>query len=193
MKMRPPAIPIINIDPYFSIWAENSLLKRPVHWTGSPNNIWGTAWIDGKSYRFLGEPAGQEGTMNLLSMDIDAFSTTLVYGCPEGKLTVKFTSPTLITDLYYVSRPIAYCKVSFAASDEKEHAVRVTFSCSEELVLNKAGEGRAYSRKVNLPGITGMKMGSGSQQVLWRSGDDVRIDWGYLYLCAWAKRKRIVK
>lgn len=184
MKMRPPAIPIINIDPYFSVWAENDLLKHPVHWTGSPNNIWGTAQVGDKRYRFLGAPAGQQETMTLLSMDIDAFSTTLVYGCPEGQLTVKFTSPTLITDLYYVSRPVAYCKVSFAPAVGGACPVRVTFSCSEELVLNKAGEGRAYSRKVTLPGLTCIKMGNGSQKVLWRSGDDVRIDWGYLYLCA---------
>ena len=184
MKMRPPATPIVNIDPYFSVWAEDSLFKRPVHWTGSPNNIWGTAEIDGKCYRFLGEKAAAEETMTLESKDIDAFSTILHYTCPEGRLTVCFTSPTLITELYYVSRPVAYCKVSFESTDGNTHQVKVTFSCSEELVLNKKGEGRAYSRKVSLPGITGIKMGNGKQNVLWRSGDDVRIDWGYLYLCA---------
>lgn len=183
MKMRPPALPLINIDPYFSIWAEDSLLKRPVHWTGSPNNIWGTATVDGKRYRFLGETNGMD-TMRLESTELDAFSTVLLFSCPEGRLTVHFTSPTLITELYYVSRPIAYCKVSFEATDGKAHTVKVTFSCSEELVLNKQGEGRAYSRRVSLPGITGIKMGNGNQNVLWRSGDDVRIDWGYLYLCA---------
>ena len=114
MKMRPPAIPLLNIDPYFSVWAEDSLLKRPVHWTGSPNHIWGRAQVDGKAYRFLGEqPAGCTAeAMSVESMEIDAFSTVITYTCPEIRLTVHFTSPTLITELYYVSRPVAYCKVS---------------------------------------------------------------------------------
>ena len=184
MKMRPPAIPLLNIDPYFSVWAEDSLLKRPVHWTGSPNHIWGRALVDGKAYRFLGEqPAGCTAeAMTVESMEIDAFSTVITYTCPEIRLTVHFTSPTLITELYYVSRPVAYCKVSYESLDGKDHEVKAAFSCSEELVLNKAGEGRAYSRKVELPGLTAIKMGNGCQKVLWRSGDDVRIDWGYLYL-----------
>ena len=183
MKMRPPAIPIVNIDPYFSVWAEHSLFKRPVHWTGSPNNIWGTAEIDGTAWHFFGENTGLPA-MPLEAMEIDAFSTVLTYTAAGIRLTVHFTSPTLITDLYYVSRPVAYCKVSFESTDGNAHTVNVRFSCSEELVLNKKGEGRAYSRKVSLPGISGIKMGSGSQKILWRSGDDVRIDWGYLYLCA---------
>ena len=182
MKMRPPAIPIVNIDPYFSVWAEHSLFKRPVHWTGSPNNIWGTAEIDGTAWHFFGENTGLPA-MTLEAMEIDAFSTVLTYTAAGIRLTVHFTSPTLITDLYYVSRPVAYCKVSFESMDGNAHTVNVCFSCSEELVLNKKGEGRAYSRKVSLPGISGIKMGNGNQNVLWRSGDDVRIDWGYLYLC----------
>lgn len=184
MKLRPPATPIVNIDPYFSIWTQKSVMQQPVHWTGSPNNIWGAAEIDGKKYHFFGEKPKEAQTMTLENTDIDAFSTIFTYTCPEGRLTVHFTSPTLITDLYYVSRPVAYCKVAFESTDGSDHAVAVTFSCSEELVLNKKGEGRAYSRHVNLPGITGIKMGNGKQPVLWRSGDNVRIDWGYFYLCA---------
>ena len=34
MKMHAPAIPLINIDPYFSIWANESVLSNTTHWTG---------------------------------------------------------------------------------------------------------------------------------------------------------------
>lgn len=184
MKMRPPATPIINIDPYFSIWTEDSVLKRTIHWTGKPNHIIGRVFVDGAEYHFLGEKArgSSVASMTVESTDIDAFSTTVVYTNKQIKLTVRFTSPMLADQLYYASRPVAYCKVMYESIDGAEHTVKVKFSCSEELVLNKKGEGRAYSRKVDIPGVTAVKMGKGDQKVLWRSGDDIRIDWGYFYL-----------
>ena len=53
MKMRPPATPIINIDPYFSIWTETSFLNNTVHWTGKPNTMCGRVFVDGVEYIFL--------------------------------------------------------------------------------------------------------------------------------------------
>ena len=46
MKMRPPATPIINIDPYFSIWAEKSVLEKIVDWTVNPNTMRGRVFVD---------------------------------------------------------------------------------------------------------------------------------------------------
>ncbi len=186
MKMRAPALPIINIDPYFSVWTKESLLKTTVHWTGSPNTILGRVFVDGEEFRFLGDnvKGSKVPEMKVDNVELDAFSTFITYSNDKIKLDVCFTSPTLITDLYYVSRPVAYCKVAYSVLDGKEHGVKVKFSCSEELVLNKKGEGRAYSRKVDIPGMTAVKMGNGEQNVLWRSGDDVRIDWGFFYLGA---------
>ncbi len=186
MKMRVPALPIINIDPYFSIWAQESVLDTTVHWTGSPNTILGRVFVDGEEFSFLGgDVKGSKiPEMTVDNIDIDAFSTLITYTNDKIKLTVKFTSPTLITDLYYVSRPVAYCKVAYASLDGVNHSVKVKFTCSEELVLNKKGEGRAYSRNVDIEGVTAVKMGNGEQNVLWRSGDDVRIDWGFFYLGA---------
>ncbi len=184
MKMRAPALPIINIDPYFSVWTEESLLETTVHWTGSPNTILGRVFVDGEEYRFLGDNVKGSKTpeMKVEKVELDAFSTFITYSNDKIKLDVCFTSPTLITELYYVSRPVAYCKVSYSEIDGKNHDVKIKFSCSEELVLNKKGDGRAYSRKVDIPGMTAIKMGNGEQNVLWRSGDDVRIDWGFFYL-----------
>ena len=54
MKMRAPALPIVNIDPYFSVWAQESPLEHLVHWTGSFNTMVGIVTVDGEEYRFLG-------------------------------------------------------------------------------------------------------------------------------------------
>lgn len=186
MKMRPPALPIINIDPYFSVWAQESPLHHLVHWTGSTNTILGLINIDGEEYRFLGNAYycrdKKIPVMEIESVDADAFSTIIVCKNDKIRLTVKFTSPMLVTDLYYASRPVAYCKISYTSLDGNDHSVKVKISCGEELVLNKEGEGRAYSRKVDIDGLTTIKMGNGEQKVLSRSGDDIRIDWGFFYL-----------
>ena len=50
MKLRAPAIPLITVDPYFSVWSEDVMLNaaRTIHWTGAGNNILGTVTVDGK-------------------------------------------------------------------------------------------------------------------------------------------------
>lgn len=190
MKLRPPATPIINIDPYFSIWTEESVLENTIHWTGKPNTMKGRVFVDGKEYHFLGlNPRAtrvpypfEVDFMKVENVEMDAYSTIITYCNDQIRLTAHFTSPTLINNLYYVSRPVAYCKVSYEPLDGREHDVKVKFSLSEELVLNLKGEGKAFSEEISIPGVTAIKMGNGEQKVLWRSGDDLRIDWGYLYL-----------
>ena len=46
MKMRPPSTPIINIDPYFSVWSAESVLENTAHWSGQPNAMSGRVFID---------------------------------------------------------------------------------------------------------------------------------------------------
>jgi hypothetical protein len=57
MKLRAPAIPLITIDPYFSIWSPADTINstETVHWTGKSNAILGTVTVDGKKYLFLSD------------------------------------------------------------------------------------------------------------------------------------------
>ena len=56
MKMRPPAIPIITIDPYFTVWSPSNILTDTdlQHWSAKPNRIKGYIAVDGEKYRFMG-------------------------------------------------------------------------------------------------------------------------------------------
>lgn len=188
MKMRVPSIPLITVDPYFSVWSKDINKSPTTHWTAAENNIIGYVTVDGKKLRFLGDDDDYEA-MSIVSVDVDAFSTTVVYEEEGIRLTAKFTSPMLVTDLYYSSRPVSYLKLSHESIDGKSHDVTAKIYVTEELVLNKAGEGRAWSENVEIEGLSCAKIGSGSQKVLWRSGDDVRIDWGYCYLAVEGEAK----
>ncbi len=181
MKMRVPSIPLITIDPYFSVWSNDEInTKYPVHWTDSRNAILGLAIVDGEELRFLGEEYGE--IIPQTSIDIDAFSTTAVFANDKIELTAKFTSPLLADDLYYASRPVSYLKLSYKSLDGKKHEVKVNIAVSEELVLNKAGEGVALYENVSNSDITAFKFGKAEQEILSKCGDDLRIDWGYFYL-----------
>ena len=49
MRLRPPAIPLITVDPNFSVWSDADKLneKDTVHWTTKPMCICGYINVDG--------------------------------------------------------------------------------------------------------------------------------------------------
>ncbi len=186
MKLRPPAIPLITCDPYFSVWSASDRLTDAdtVHWTNSPMAIRGTVTVDGKAYRFMGAekdlPAAEQ-----ISFDMTAFSTTYVFAAGGIELTAKFTTPVLPNDLYLISRPVSYLEISGRITDRRNHDVWVKVSVSEEICLDKAGQYPVIPELVNdFKGLSTIKLGSGVQEVLAKDGDDLRIDWGYFYLSA---------
>lgn len=56
-SLRPPAYPLITIDPYRSIWAmQDTVYNAPTrHWTERPHSLRGIIRVDGEAMSFLGE------------------------------------------------------------------------------------------------------------------------------------------
>ncbi len=185
MKLRAPAYPLITIDPYFSVWSPSDKLTdtTAVHWTDKPNTICGTATVDGKTVRIIGADTG-EGleAMKQRSVDCNALSTTYIYEDMGVRLTLIFTSPVIPSDLYLLTRPVSYLEIKSRSIDGKKHSISVRISVSEEICMNLRGDDAVECEQLSLGKLNSVKMGKKEQQILRRSGDDLRIEWGYFYL-----------
>ena len=174
MKMRPPAIPLITSDPFFSVWSESDDLNASdtVHWTGRTVALRCTVKVGDREYGVMGRNDGIPAARQIC-FDMDAFSSYYTFDCGGVTVRLTFTSPVIPDDLYLVSRPVSYLYISADAD-----GVRAKVSASEQICLDLAGE---YPVKVSCEGGS-VTLASEVQNVLSHDGDDQRIDWGRFYL-----------
>ena len=54
--LRLPSVPLVSVDPYFSIWSPYDKLYQgsPTHWHNTPKPLNGVVRVDGQAYRFMG-------------------------------------------------------------------------------------------------------------------------------------------
>ena len=105
MKLRAPAMPLITVDPYFSVWSFDDCLNHSetVHWTGQKNNLFGSVSIDGEELSFLGY-RGPFHKMRQVYSDFNALSTRYTMECDKIRLFIRFMTPLLPSDLPLLSR-----------------------------------------------------------------------------------------
>lgn len=182
-QFRPPAVPLVAHDPYFSVWSARDRLGQDWsrHWTGAIQAMCGMARIDGKPYRFLG--AAPQAVPEMPQTGLQVLPTRTLYRFEAGgiRLGVTFTTPALPHDLDLLSRPVTYVTWNAQAVDGKRHQVSVYFDATGEWVVNQPSQPVAWSRP-KVEGLDVMRIGSQEQPVLARTGDNLRIDWGHLYV-----------
>ncbi len=190
--LRAPAIPIITVDPYFSVWARNCNLnyENLIHWTGENNYIFASVDIDGKAYSFLGYERNPI-KLKQTSLSIDALSTKAVFEGAGVRLRVRFMTPLLMDDIELLSRPVSYMSVSYETIDGKKHDVSVSVVLGESLCLNRVGQKSVEISEVTLKDVKGLKIGAKEQSPLCTWGDVIRIEWGYAYLVTRNKKATV--
>ncbi|MCI8388402.1 MAG: DUF4965 domain-containing protein [Clostridiales bacterium] len=184
MILRAPAVPLITVDPYFSVWSNTDKLNDgdTVHWTGKPNTICGVVEVDGKDYCFMGKCGADKLTQT--AVDITALTTTYTFEGAGISLNACFFTPLFPDNLDIMSRPVSYLELSAKSIDGEAHSLKAKIYASEELCLDTKGQFEVTTETKSFDGINAVKIGSVDQPVLAKDGDDIRIDWGYFYLAA---------
>ncbi|GAA5482401.1 glutaminase family protein [Haloferula sargassicola] len=184
-QLIPPATPLVACDPYFSIWspADHLTDTETTHWTGRRQQLSSLVKIDGKSYRLMGSSPASVPALE--QTDLSVFPTRTVYRFEgEGvEIGLTFMTPALPEDMALLSRPVTYLTYEASATDGKEHTVSVFFAASGELTVNETHQAVQWEGGTD-EGLSVLKIGSKEQRILGKKGDDLRIDWGFLYVAA---------
>jgi hypothetical protein len=184
-NFRPVAVPLVVVDPYFSIWsfADHLTYDATRHWTGTRMTMQSIVRVDGVSYRIMGDeprivaPAEQT--------NLQVFPTRTIYEFQAGpvRVVLTFLTPDLPQDVDVLSRPVTYLAWQASSTDGRPHQVEIYYDNTAELVVNTPDEQVEWT-KDKISGLEALRMGTSAQLVLERAGDFVRIDWGYLYAAA---------
>ena len=195
-KFRPSAIPLLTVDPYFSIWSSADKLYNDItrHWTGRRNSISMFVTVDGKEYRVMGKSLidnyrykCESEVIEQIDCVVDATQTYYVFENDILKLNLKFTTPLLMDDLYLMTRPVGYISYNIEYKDSDEHNTKVEFRVSSECCVNDEFDEVNY-------GVTDYSVfcGKGEKDILKSVGDDKAIEWGNIHLVAPGAEYRIL-
>ena len=184
-KFRPVAIPLATNDPYFSLWSftDNLTDDHTRHWTGALQSMFGFITIDGEKYRFMGKTAvtdryfAEGKALEQTDVTVNPTSTVYTFSHPACELRVTFLTPLLLDRPEVFSRPVSYIFYDITPREEGH-----TFSVYFDAAAYLCGDGQCVKEIDCFSAEGHVWMGNHEQKPLNRSGDNVRIDWGYLHL-----------
>ena len=182
-QTRPPAVPLITHNPYFSIWsmADHLTDESTKHWTGAEQPLTGLVRIDGKPYRFMGNRPNWIPALHQDQLEITPMHTRYKFAGDGIRLELTFFTPAFPEDLDVLSRPVTYITWNTHATDGHTHDVEIYLDVDGRVAVDKGDQQVVWGRS-RTKGITVLSVSSRDQQPLNRSGDDLRIDWGYFHL-----------
>ncbi|MDR0794207.1 MAG: DUF4965 domain-containing protein [Chitinophagaceae bacterium] len=129
------------------------------------------------------KPASENNVRSAVQKNVHIKATQTIYDfdCGAVSLSAAFVSPVILNDLDLLSRPVSYINFKTSSLDGQPHKVEILFNTSSTLAVNTASQ-EVVANKYVAKNLSILKVGTTSQHVLGRKGDNVRIDWGYAYV-----------
>ncbi|WP_239060769.1 glutaminase family protein [Bacteroides sp. 519] len=127
----------------------------------------------------------QKFTQTARQTNVNVLPTRTFYTFEAGgvQLDVIFTAPLLMDNLDLMTRPVNYITYQVKATDGKTHDVAVYIEGSPQWAQDVIHQ-PIQSEMVADNNLHLLKSGTKTQQILGKSGDNTRIDWGYVYFAA---------
>jgi hypothetical protein len=189
--LRPPSVPLVACDPYFSIWSPGDDLTDvdTTHWTGKAQRLTSLVRVDGKAYRLMGTQPAEVPALPQSKLEVLPTRTIYTFQGVGIQLTLTFLTADLPEEIDLLSRPVTYVTWSAASTDGQKHAISVYFDARSEVAVNVPTQSVTFQPS-DSAGIKAWRVGTVEQPILQKRGDDLRIDWGYFYLAVSSKEER---
>ncbi|SHF96093.1 L-glutaminase [Fodinibius roseus] len=145
-------------------------------------NTGGLAYLDVGLVEEL-ESAVQISNARQTNAEVSATQTEYTFESGPVELKATFTAPLLPDNLEQISRPANYISFDVRSTDGASHDVQIYLSAASNIAVNTTDQEVVWQRMPSRS-LDIMRVGTATQQVLGRKGDNVRIDWGHLYMAA---------
>ena len=180
---RPPATPLLAHDPYFSVWSTtDKLTDSPTkHWTGHNQPLNSIVRVDGKPFRIMGSDPRNVPAMEQTGSELTPTHTRYHFAGAGVAVDLTFFTPAFLDDMDLVSRPVTYLSWTAHSTDGALHQVDAYLGANAEMAISFSGQPVTFGRQ-QTGNLTVLSVGTQSQNVLNRSGDDLKIDWGYFHI-----------
>ena len=181
-----PAYPLITCDPFFNVWSMSDTLygDQTRHWTGTQHSMTGIIMVDGVQKIFMGglkhnpyyNSCGPK-PIEQTDLQVTPLKTKYTFSDGQIELEVCFTTPLILTEPELMSRPVSYITYNIKSVDSKTHNCSVYIDFSSLMAVNTPDEEVLFGRTDRT-----VWCGRGERNMLETSGDDHRINWGYLHV-----------
>ncbi len=180
---RPPAVPLVAHNPYFSIWSDTDKLtdSGTRHWTGSEQSLESMVRVDGHAFRVMGGGPREVPAMEQSSVRVEATHTVYTFAGAGITLDLSFFTPAFPQNVDLLSRPVTYLTWTARSTDGAPHTVDAMLDVAPEIAADRGGDSVVWGRS-QTGALDVLNVGTRDQRVLDKSGDNLRIDWGYFHL-----------
>ncbi|WP_430973892.1 glutaminase domain-containing protein [Sunxiuqinia rutila] len=166
---------ILKIDRSLLKLGEKNVIAAHCH------NRTGGGYVDFGIFQQSSDKNTFRQTATQTSVSLSATQTHYEFACGPVNLNLQFVSPLLPNDLDLLSRPVNYINYQVVSNDGAEHDVQVYIEATPEWAVNVPAQEVEVVKGKTGP-IDYVKAGTTEQPVLEKKGDNIRIDWGYVYL-----------
>lgn len=144
-------------------------------------NTAGGAWLDAGIVEERIESKEKVQLAQQTGLAFNATQTIYTFRAGGANLELTFTSPLLMDDLDLLARPVTYLSAKVKSSDNKAHKIKIWLGASSDIAVHTPAQ-EVQAERYTHGALDILKVGTLEQPLLKRSGDGVRIDWGYFYV-----------
>lgn len=182
-SLRPPAVPIVSVEPHFSVWSCSDKLNTAdtTHWSGVQQRLFIFLDADGKTYRLCGRGTRDLSDAAILPQtSVKVGATISSYTFADGKgleAEIDFTTPRLTDDLDLFSRPVTYVTVRVKGARKFDIRAWIT----EAWATNDDNAKMLWGTNT-VSGVRDVYVMKAEQKPFSIKGDSKRADWGSMHI-----------
>jgi len=171
--LRPPAVPLVVHDPYFSIWSPADKLTDAdtIHWTERKHSLHAMIRVDGKPYRLMGAEPANVPAMEQTGLTVTPTRTIYNFESDEVMVKLEFITPILPDCLDLLSRTATFIVCSASSKGNTPRRIAFYFDAGAEIAVNLPAQIVEWET-LDVPNTTSIKLGTVEQSVLGKRGDN---------------------